>query len=112
MEDLLSLQSGNSDLPESYNRLDVEHVFTGLCEGERDYNLFRYACLLQAQDIPIGLAIGFVSEAAARCIPPFEADIAEQKVMYAYSKYRSPKDRMQEITDQLMKKKGIHKDGK
>lgn len=105
VDDLLALRDASCNSAESTGHFDIAKVITGISEGERDSQLFRFACLLRAQDIPIELAVGFVREAAARCLPPFDPDIAEQKVTYAYSKYPSPKERTRKIIDQIKQKK-------
>lgn len=68
----------------SSGQLDVLRVVSGLDQTTRDTGLFKFACLLRQRDIPIDLALAFVSEAANRCSPPFEQAVAQEKVEQAY----------------------------
>lgn len=70
--------------------LDVTAVMTGLSEGTRDSELWRYACHLAARGVPLALALGFMSTAAARCVPPFDPGIAAEKVLRAYREKAAP----------------------
>jgi hypothetical protein len=67
--------------------VDMAAVLAGVSEGRRDVELFRAACKLRAADIPIDFALRLVREAAERCSPPFDPDVAERKVNDAYRRY-------------------------
>lgn len=64
--------------------VDLVAVMTGLREGSRDTELWRYACHLAKRGVPMPLAVSFISEAAARCRPPFDPKVALDKVIRAY----------------------------
>ena len=66
------------------SKVDLHLVLTGIQVGKRDDQIFRYACHLRGVGVDYCLALGFIKEAAARCIPPFPEAIAVQKVDYAY----------------------------
>jgi putative DNA primase/helicase len=57
-------------------------IWEGIQEGQRDDQLFRYACQLRAFNAPEAVARDLVSAAAARCNPPFGN--AQAKVDQAY----------------------------
>ena len=65
--------------------VDVEKVMIGLSSGERDTELWRYACHLKARGVPYDIALAFISVAAERCTPPFSASDAKEKVERAYT---------------------------
>lgn len=67
--------------------LELREVLSGLPEGRRDVEIFRAACKLRAIDLPMDMAISLVREAAAKCAPPFDQDVAEYKVRAAYKTY-------------------------
>jgi hypothetical protein len=64
--------------------VDLVAVMTGLTEGARDNELWRYACHLARRGVPMPLAASFITEAAARCRPPFDPEVALGKVIRAY----------------------------
>lgn len=64
---------------------EVPQLIEGIGEGNRDNALFRYAQFLRRQEMPFDLAIAFIKEAAARCVPPFSEEIAIDKVRRAYT---------------------------
>jgi hypothetical protein len=66
-------------------KLDLDKIIRGLSEGERDEQLHKFAWLLKHRGISYELAVGFVMTAASRCVPPFDPEIAEQKVRNAYA---------------------------
>src|SRR5262249_15110124 len=53
------------------SRFDTSTVWEGIPEGQRDDQLFRYACKMRQADTPRDLAERLIGEAAARCKPPF-----------------------------------------
>jgi hypothetical protein len=70
--------------------VDVEGVWDGIPAGERDNELFRYACRLRGKNMKRPEVEVLVVEAANRCKPPFPADEALRKVEQAWN-YR-PED--------------------
>jgi len=64
--------------------VDITKVMTGLGAGERDNELFRYACHLSSRGVPLDIAQAFLSVAAERCNPPFSVSSAMEKVERAY----------------------------
>lgn len=64
---------------------DVNKVLTGLKEGNRDEQIFRYAWHLKTLGIDYGLASGFIKTACEKATPPFDWSIAEEKLQRAYS---------------------------
>ena len=82
------------------SKLNVENLVKGLPEGQRDEQLNKFAWMLKGRGISYELAIGFVMEAAHRCIPPFDPDIAKEKVDRAYASAESGHD----FKDELMKR--------
>jgi hypothetical protein len=71
-------------------KVDVEGVWDGIPAGERDNELFRYACRLRGKNMKRPEVEVLVVEAANRCKPPFPADEALRKVEQAWN-YR-PED--------------------
>lgn len=67
--------------------LDHTAILDGIPEGERDGTLMRYASDMRGKDVPIETALLAISEAARRCVPPFDIKVAESKVYNAYRKY-------------------------
>ena len=79
-------------------RLDLVPVMSGLPEGSRDTELWRYACHLAGRGVPIDLALSFIVEAATRCDPPFDTDVARAKVVRAYSESLSTEGLLESIS--------------
>ena len=67
--------------------LDLSVVLAGIPEGERDSTIWSYACKLRADNVPLGYAEVFVAQAARDCRPPFDEDLALEKVRRAYRDY-------------------------
>lgn len=67
------------------SKLNIRQMLTGIPQGQRDDQLFRYTCHLRECGIDYDLAVGFIRAAAARCEPPFPDAIAISKVDRAYS---------------------------
>jgi hypothetical protein len=65
-------------------RFDSSVVWKGIPEGQRDHELFRYACQLRSWNVPRGVADRLILEAAALCRPPFPDRDALAKVEQAY----------------------------
>lgn len=88
---LLSLKKQPPGYPQrTKEQYSPRKALEGIPEGERDYELFRYACHLKGLGIPQYLACGFISEAASRCIPPFEKEMAISKILRAYEQGGAP----------------------
>jgi hypothetical protein len=88
--------------------VDVHAVMSGLTEGSRDTELWRYACHLAGRGVPLALALGFVSAAADRCCPPFDSSLAREKVLRAYRDKASPqvlRDGIRAIEQELQSRK-------
>jgi putative DNA primase/helicase len=72
---------------ERSSRLDRARVLSGLPEGERDDQLFRYACLARREKWDQDFADAVISVLADRCSPPFPRDDAIKKVEWVYGHY-------------------------
>jgi len=70
--------------------MDLSGVLSGLPNGSRDTELWRYACHLAGRGVPLTLALGFMGAAADRCVPPFDPNVAREKVLRAYRDTASP----------------------
>jgi RecA-family ATPase len=64
--------------------VDTKAVLDGIPEGERDHEIFRYACRLRAKNMDRAEADVLVLEAAKACSPPFPSDEAIRKVDQAW----------------------------
>lgn len=65
-------------------RFDSSVVWEGIPEGQRDDELFRYACQLRSYNAPRDVADRLILEAAALCRPPLPTHDALKKVQQAY----------------------------
>ena len=72
-------------------KLDLNNIAKGLKEGERDEQLNKLAWWFKGHGMSYELAVGFVLAAAEKCIPPFDPDIAKDKVDRAYTTVIEPK---------------------
>jgi putative DNA primase/helicase len=72
---------------ERSSRLDRARVLSGLPEGERDDQLFRYACMARREKWPQDMAEAALVYLGDRCSPPFPRDEAVKKVNWVYSHY-------------------------
>ena len=70
---------------------DPRKVMSGLPQGERDTELFRYACHLAGREVPYDMAHAFITVAADRCNPPFSHAVVEEKLKRAYSYPKTPR---------------------
>lgn len=68
-------------------RMDYASILAGLPEGERDRELWRFACSLRARGIRQDFAEMMVRDAAANCSPPYDEATAIDKVTRAYREY-------------------------
>ncbi len=64
--------------------VDPLEVLAGVPQGQRDTELFRYACRLRAQGMKQGEAEVLVCQAAGNCQPPFPEAEAKEKVASAW----------------------------
>jgi hypothetical protein len=64
--------------------VDVDAIWAGIKEGERDRELYRYVCRLRAQNVSRQEAEILVLAAAGKCVPPFPSDDALRKVEQAW----------------------------
>lgn len=69
--------------------VDVAKILSGLKKGERDEELFRYACRLRTLGLHQVEAEAIIRDAAAKCDPPFDSKEASKKVAQAW-KYQDP----------------------
>lgn len=85
--------SGTAEKPE---KLNPAEVLSGVPEGKRDDNLFRYACQLRSKGLSQQEIEILVCHSAAQCQPPFPIEQAKEKVLsamrYEYDAPRLPKD--------------------
>ncbi|MFT5682861.1 MAG: hypothetical protein ACI8RZ_003785, partial [Myxococcota bacterium] len=65
----------------------LKGALAGANAGSRDTTIFRYACSLRARGVAIEEAHTLVQTAAANCTPPFDADLAAQKVERVWDIY-------------------------
>jgi len=75
-------------------RVNVTEVFEGLTAGQRNSELFRYACRLHHKGLGMEEATVLIQEAAARCSPPLPAREAAALLMSAY-RYETTGDRLE-----------------
>lgn len=73
--------------PGDWSRVDPGAILAGVPEGKRDNELFRYASSCRARGLTIEEALVLVTQAAAQCIPPFDAEEAVRKVERVYMVY-------------------------
>jgi hypothetical protein len=87
--DLLHGGSGSSSSNEdTYGEpLDLDAFLEGIPEGGRDDAIWRYACKLRNDDVPRRYAEQLIRQAARLCRPPFDEDVALEKVARAYRQY-------------------------
>jgi hypothetical protein len=68
----------------SHPTVDTSAIWEGISEGERDTQIFKYACRCRALGYPENEAMILVMEAATRCTPPFPETEARLKLKQAY----------------------------
>jgi len=66
---------------------DTAQALKGVPEGERDSTIFKLTCKLRRADVPQDFAERLVLDAARKCDPPFDEDLALEKVERAYETY-------------------------
>jgi len=76
-----------TEFQQSNNRpaFDPTSAMNGIAEGSRNDTLFRYSCHLRAYGFDIGVVIGFISQAAKLCTPPFPEDEAKLVIENAFA---------------------------
>lgn len=74
-------------LHRSSGRFNIAAAISGVPEGQRDTVLFRLACKMRDEDIPLDMALDWIRRAAQNCSPPFPIPVAEEKVRRAYARY-------------------------
>ena len=80
-----SLREGNHNRESgSFRRVDLARLADGIPDGERDVELFRFACSLRQQGYSRSFAEEMVLDAARRCRPPFPDRVARLKVKSAW----------------------------
>ncbi len=67
--------------------IDIGSVLNGVPEGQRDDTLYRTACRLRSDNVPIDYADLLIRQAARNCSPPFSEEIAAAKVREAYRQF-------------------------
>jgi hypothetical protein len=80
--ELISRASSNGN--GERERFDSSVVWEEIPDGQRDDELFRYACQLRSFNAPREVTEELIVAAAARCRPPFPTDEALKKVDQAY----------------------------
>jgi hypothetical protein len=93
LTDLFTGSTANDDPFEQEQRhepLDLGAILDGIPAGERDDKLFRYACKLRGDNVPLAYAEVLVRQAARACRPPFDESLAAEKVRRVYREYAAP----------------------
>lgn len=86
-EDMLQSLSQNGRA----ERFNTAAALEGVQEGQRDDTIFRLACKLRQEDVPLAEAEQKVLTAAGNCSPPFPEDEALAKVKTVYETYPAGK---------------------
>ena len=92
---------------------DPYKVMRGLSQGERDTELFRYACHLAGREVPYDMAHAFITVAADRCKPPFSHAVVEEKLKRAYGYPRTQRGksevakRLDVVNEEIRKLGGV-----
>lgn len=86
LHDLIRGSGPDSD-QQDHSPLDLDLIQQGIPEGQRDDLLWRYACKLRDDNLPLGYADLLIRQAARLCRPPFEEALAVEKVARAYQDY-------------------------
>lgn len=68
--------------------LKPDELVQGIDDGSRDDSLWRFACRMRADDLPLGYAELLIEQAATRSRPPFPTAEAISKVRRAYEQYQ------------------------
>lgn len=86
---LLELLNGSerADDGPAGEALDIDAILEGVAEGGRDDALWRLACKLRNDGVERKYAEYMVRQAALACRPPFEIDVALEKVERAWRQY-------------------------
>jgi Bifunctional DNA primase/polymerase, N-terminal/Protein of unknown function (DUF3987) len=73
-----------SNVGNGHAKFDSSVVWEGIPDGQRDDELFRYACQLRSFNAPRDVTEELLVAAATRCKPPFPTDEALAKVAQAW----------------------------
>lgn len=86
---LMQLLRGHDDTASHSDRerLDVDAILRGVPEGSRDDAMWRLACKLRNDNVERRYAEVIVQQAALACSPPFDVEIALEKVERAWKHY-------------------------
>ncbi|GEM_PF-2607711 len=104
------LQNSRNATTGAGGSIDSAAVLAGVPEGQRDEQLFKFACKLRGAGIPVDMARKLVLEAAAKCKPAFPADKAADKVDRAYTVYPEPEERKTQSAGDVWSKARTAKD--
>lgn len=89
---VMALLTGSAGTDGTVNQdrvpLDLDQILRGIPEGQRDDTIWRYACKLRGDNVPMDYAEVMVRQAARACRPPFNEDTAAEKVRRAYREYQ------------------------
>jgi hypothetical protein len=86
--ELLTLISSPNGSESGYReRFNTAQALAGVSQGQRDETLFKLACKLRGADVPQEIAENLVIEAARNCQPPFDENVALEKVRRSYGRY-------------------------
>lgn len=85
--ELLGTASGAATSSEPGDPLDIDSILSGVSEGGRDDALWRLACKLRHDGVEKRYAEYMIRQAALACRPPFEVDVALEKVDRAWKQY-------------------------
>ena len=93
---LINLASGSNGNGNNLNvqdqaKVDICKILEGIVEGQRDQEIFKYACRLRAKNMLYDEALCLVKYAAEQCKPPFPEDEAIRKLIQAW-KYKPGAD--------------------
>jgi hypothetical protein len=85
---LIGLLDGRGRLDSSEREpLDLGKILDGVPEGERDAVLYSFACKMRGDNVPRQYAELTIRQAARACRPPFDEDLAVEKVVRAYGTF-------------------------
>lgn len=83
--------------------VDLSKISQGLQEGERDEQLNKVAWMFKSHDVQYDLAVALVMAAAERCNPPFDPELAKDKVYRAYTTDVTPQDSIAKFIQEKFK---------
>ncbi|MBN2319729.1 MAG: hypothetical protein JXR49_11655, partial [Acidobacteria bacterium] len=68
-------------------RVDPHLIFSGIPKGQRNTELYRYACSLRSRNVPFAEARILISAAAGNCRPEYPSDEAVKMLGRAYREH-------------------------